>query len=211
MACIDATPPQTTFIMPAPTSQQRSAFRFDFCIKGADTSIPAHLRGLTYPAAAVGDGNCLYYAISSLLVGHPHLVWLLKFAAAIELLCNYEFYSPFVQLDYDPHKETADLASTLRRTLTPGAWASTAQVAALSTVLQREVDMWTANAPSFEYHRRYKPRNINSMPHLSVLYFTNLHFVPLIPEWDSLEAVVTLTLRPQLSNLYHLHYNRFLT
>lgn len=163
----------------------------------------------------VGDGNCLFYALSTAMTGGPKLAHELRCRAAHYMMNHSEEFSIF------EHDDDFEILKEIERTWTLKVWGGPPQIFALAQVVQRDIIVLQAQflptlagqtvLESFKkakgLHSIYKatsPRDDKTY----VLLFTAMgkpskkaeliHFVPLLPlpnkrvPWDLFSRITNV-------------------
>ena len=153
-----------------------------------------------YPAKTLGDGNCLYRAISRSLTGSESHHLLYRMFTSIEMLSNPMYYDTthkkFVDLISDSRIFVAPYKELLTTATTPGAFSEMMHIYALSASIGQSLRSYFPPQLSMEFlsepfSRKVSGRDVSkSSAPISTLMWTQIqpvtgsfspnHFVPLL-------------------------------
>ena len=176
------------------------------------------LLGDFYPASVVGDGNCMYRAVSRALSGTENHHVLLRLNTALEIILNRQYYDTksktYKDLICDNRVIVSDYHKLVRDSVMLGSYSELAHIYALSAsikspirsylppqvcsdflsepftrkVVGRKVNMNSDSVATLMWTQMHAPRSIRD--------FSPNHFVPIIQRKKPITEVIDLVNRP---------------
>jgi len=106
------------------------------------------LKGIVFPAYAVGNGNCFYYSLSIFLTGSPSHYWEIRAKVAEMIVAELQV---ILSLAGSLFGEPGGIGGGFRKAVTDHEWAGALHILAAATWLKREIWVYTGNTGNHNY------------------------------------------------------------